>query len=100
MLSARSWRAKVRLDRVSTDLDRLAAPLSSDDSPEECMLLSDLDGFLTGVICSPAVIMPSEWLPVALGGSPAETPYNVNELIMERYDEIVGAKEGHVIAID
>lgn len=100
MLSARSWRAKGRLDHVSTDLVRLAAPLSSDDSPEECMLLSDLDGFLTGVICSPVGIMPSEWLPVALGGSPAETPYDVNELIIERYNEIVVAKEGHVVAID
>ena len=42
------------------DLDTLAAYLSSDKSPDECMLLSDLDGFLTGVICCPVLIMPSE----------------------------------------
>jgi uncharacterized protein len=100
---------------VSTDLEKLAAYLSSDDSPDECMLLSDLDGFLTGVICSPVVIVPNEWLPVALGASPAGIPLDIIELVMERYNEIVGtlnatppylepvfwqAKEGHVIAMD
>jgi uncharacterized protein len=34
--------------------------------------LSELDGFLTGVICCPVVIMPSEWLPVALGDALVE----------------------------
>jgi uncharacterized protein len=78
------------------------------------MLLSDLDGFLTGVICSPVVIMPSEWLPKALGRAPAEIPLDIIDLVMERYNEIVGAlnatppylepafwqaKDGHVIAM-
>ena len=52
-----------------TDLTTLDAYLSSEQSPENTMQLSDLDGFLTGVICSPEVIMPSEWLPVALGAT-------------------------------
>ena len=79
------------------------------------MLLSDLDGWLTGVLCAPVVIMPSEWLPKALGGAPAEIPLDIIDLVMERYNEIVGAlnatppylepafwqaKEGHVIAMD
>ncbi len=34
-----------------TDLTTLDAYLNSEDSPENCMQLSDLDGFLTGVIC-------------------------------------------------
>jgi len=45
------------------DLDLLDAYLLSDQSPPECMLLSDLDGFLTGIAIGPDVVMPSEWLP-------------------------------------
>src|SRR5215210_7006939 len=50
------------------DLDLLDAYLLSDQSPPECMLLSDLDGFLTGVAIGPEVMMPSEWLPHVWGG--------------------------------
>jgi uncharacterized protein len=50
------------------DLDLLDAYLLSDQSPPECMLLSDLDGFLTGVAIGPEVVMPSEWLPQVWGG--------------------------------
>ena len=32
------------------------------------MLLSDLDGFLTGIAIGPEVVMPSEWLPQVWGG--------------------------------
>jgi uncharacterized protein len=98
-----------------TDLQTLDAYLSSDKSPNECFGLSDLDGFLTGVICCPVLIMPSEWLPIVLGGQPADVPSEIIELIMQRYNEIVAAmnsspavlepvfwqaKEGHVIAMD
>jgi uncharacterized protein len=98
-----------------TDLNALDDYLSSDESPENCMMLSDLDGFLTGVICSPDLIPPSQWLPVALGGQLIDIPPNIIDLIMQRYNEIVGAlnhqppmlepvfwqaKEGHVIAMD
>ena len=63
----------------------------------------------------PVLIMPSEWLPVALGDAPAGVPREMIELIMHRYSEIVAAlnnspphlepvfwqaKEGHVIAMD
>src|SRR4051794_33208481 len=44
------------------------AYLLSDQSPPECMLLSDLDGFLTGIAIGPVVVMPSEWLPHVWGG--------------------------------
>jgi yecA family protein len=56
------------------DLERLDSHLSSDDSPESCMLLSDLDGFLNGIACSPLEISAQEWMPVALGASPDEVP--------------------------
>src|SRR3954447_26350611 len=48
---------------TDADLDLLDAYLLSDQSPPDCMLLSDLDGFLTGVAIGPEVVMPSEWLP-------------------------------------
>lgn len=98
-----------------TDLAALDAFLHSDSSPDDCMQLSDLDGFLTSVICSPVMIMPSEWLPVALGTQQIDIPVEILELIMQRYNEIVEglnseppvlepvfwqAKEGHVIAMD
>src|SRR3954470_3617614 len=50
------------------DLDLLEAYLLSDQSPPECMLLSDLDGFLTAVAIGPEVVIPSEWLPHVWGG--------------------------------
>ena len=48
-------------------LDALGAFLSSDQSPPESMMLSDLDGFLTAIAIGPELIMPSEWLPVIWG---------------------------------
>jgi uncharacterized protein len=53
----------VDLSVSDADLDLLDAYLLSDQSPPECMLLSDLDGFLTGIAIGPEVVMPSEWLP-------------------------------------
>src|SRR3954467_15831624 len=50
------------------DLDLLDAYLLSDQSPPECLLLSHLDGFLTGIAIGPEVVMPSEWLPHVWGG--------------------------------
>jgi uncharacterized protein len=44
----------------------------SDHVPDDCMDLSDLDGFLTGVVVGPELILPSEWLPVVWGGQEPE----------------------------
>ena len=78
---------------VPPDLEELARYLDSDTSPDDCMGLSDLDGFLTGIIIGPELIMPSEWLPVTWGDeepqfestAQAET---IIGLIMGRYNEI------------
>ena len=47
------------------DLDEF---LMSDHAPDDCLQLSDLDGFLTGVAIGPDLIMPSEWMPVIWQG--------------------------------
>src|SRR5277367_3175816 len=75
------------------DLDELADYLDSDLSPDDCMGLSDLDGFLTGVIIGPDLIMPSEWLPVIWGDEEPEFESTAQaetfiSLIMGRYNEI------------
>ena len=54
------------------DLEALDEYLMSDESPENCMQLSDLDGFLTAIVVGPELIKPSEWLPVVWGGGSPE----------------------------
>ena len=54
------------------DLDALDDYLMSDLAPDESMGLSDLDGFLTGLVVGPELILPSEWLPVIWGGEEPE----------------------------
>ena len=79
---------------ASLDFDKLDDFLMSDRVPEDCMQLSDLDGFLTAVAIGPELIMPSEWLPVIWGeGEPvfesAEEAQGVIGAIMARYNEIL-----------
>ncbi len=98
-----------------TDLAALDTYLSSDDSPEECMMLSELDGFLHGVACSPVPIPIEEWMPVALGSTPEQVSAWVFEAIKVMYLNILKrlvddrqeakpifwqAKDGHFIAMD
>jgi uncharacterized protein len=75
------------------DLDALDDYLMSDLSPNESMGLSDLDGFLTGIVVGPELIPASEWLPVIWGGEEpqfqTETEMRtVLSTIMDRYNEI------------
>src|SRR3954452_17254859 len=56
------------------DLEALDQFLMSDASPEDCMQLSDLDGFLTGIAIGPELVMPSEWLPAIWGGDEPACP--------------------------
>jgi uncharacterized protein len=78
------------------DLDALDDFLLSDRASENGMGLSDLDGFLTGLVVGPEMILPSEWLPIVWGGEePAfgslEEARSVLGNIMGRYNEIVRA---------
>ncbi len=76
------------------DLDPLDDFLNSDRAPDDCMGLSDLDGFLTGVAIGPELLKPSDWLPVIWGdGEPefatVEEAQTILALIMARYNEIL-----------
>jgi uncharacterized protein len=72
------------------DLAALDRFLQSDRSPPNSMMLSELDGFLTGLAVGPEHVLPSEWLPLVWGGeAPAsdDAPAIVGTLVA-RYDEI------------
>ena len=58
------------------------------------MQVSDLDGFLTGLVVGPEMIMPNEWLPIIWGNDgpkfrDAKEAQRVIGIIMARYNEIV-----------
>jgi len=64
----------IPLDQV--DLKALDRFLTSDRSPRDSMMLSDLDGFLTGIAVGPELVLPSEWLPLVWGGEGRSLPTN------------------------
>lgn len=75
------------------DLDALDDYLMSNHAPDNSMGLSGLDGFLTGIIIGPELILPSEWLPVIWGGEEPEFETGdemriVLTSIMGRFNEI------------
>lgn len=75
------------------DLGALEAFLTSDQVSENCMTLSELDGFLAGILASPELIPPSEWLPHVWGDDgPAFNDLDqanaVFGHIMRRYNEM------------
>jgi len=79
---------------LEIDIEALDEFLMSDQSPPDCMMLPDLDGFLTGVAIGPELISPSEWLPVVWGGK--EPAFNdeaqaqsILGAIMSRYNKIL-----------
>ena len=76
------------------DFDTLDDYLMSDHAPDDSMGLSDLDGFLTGIVVGPELILPSEWLPVIWGGDEPvfqteDEMRTVLGAILGRYDEII-----------
>lgn len=81
-------------DTPLIDIEALDSYLLSDLSPDECMMLSDLDGFLAGIVVGPELILPSEWLTVIWGGGEPqfESPKQMQTIlgtIMGRYNEII-----------
>jgi uncharacterized protein len=97
------------------DLAPLDEYLLSDDSPDETMMLSDLDGFLHGIICSPTPISFDEWLPKALGDTADNLPKWVVDTVVHLHRTITQdlksthpdispifweGPTGHIVAMD
>jgi len=92
---------EVPLDHV--DSDALDKYLRSDRSPPNSMMLSELDGFLTGIAIGPDLVRPSEWLP-RIWGAEAPEFADLDEanailgLIMARHNEILREIADHALA--
>jgi uncharacterized protein len=83
------------IDRTpnSDALDALDAFLLSDRAPPQSMGVSELDGFLTGLVIGPETVPLSEWLPVVWRGQQPsfDTPEESRTVLaamMRRYDAI------------
>ena len=76
------------------DLEALDEFLSSDAAPDDCMKISDLDGFLTAIVIGPELIKPSQWFPVIWRGEEGffedtEQAERIYEMIFARYNLIL-----------
>ncbi|WP_404481103.1 UPF0149 family protein [Novosphingobium sp. BL-52-GroH] len=75
-----------RLDEILGDL-----PI------EDPLLLTELDGYLTGIAVCPEAILPAEWMPLIWGGgygegAPFEDPIDVQlfaDMVLARYNDIL-----------
>jgi uncharacterized protein len=79
---------------LSKKLRQLDDFLLSEAAGDEAMLLSELDGYLAGLIVCPELIMPSEWMPVIWGDDGPEfederQAQAIINLIMGHYNDIV-----------
>ena len=68
-------------------LDKLDRYLRSKAAHPNSMGLSDMDGFLTGVLCSPEPIPVKEWLDFALGDM-RQTPDDILGIVTGLYEVI------------
>jgi uncharacterized protein len=75
------------------DLTLLEGFLMSERAPADCMQLSDLDGFLTGIVIGPERIAPEEWMPLVWNGEPEfETPAErarILGIVLARHEEVL-----------
>jgi uncharacterized protein len=75
------------------EVDRLRAFLESGRGGENCMTIEAVDGMFACLICSPEVVMPSQWMPVVWDGEGPEyeSMEEANEIIgllMRMWDEV------------
>lgn len=80
---------------LSEKLQKLDDFLSSEAVHEDAMLLSELDGFLAGLIVCPDLVLPSEWLPLIWGEEAPvfdsqDQAQSFLDLIMAHYNDVIG----------
>jgi uncharacterized protein len=78
------------------EMDELDNFLMSDATSNEIMMLDSLDGFLTAIASSPAMLMPSEWLPRVWGPTAEDAPTFDTNAQAER---IIGLMMRHLSGI-
>ena len=82
------------MPHTDEQLETLSTLLHGLPAENEPMNISELDGFVAGLLVSPEMVMPSEWLPVVWGGDFEGTFSAVPELeetlgaVMEHYNRV------------
>ena len=82
------------MDQDDDRLDRLEELLNLLDLDNEPMDLSELDGFVTGLLACPEMIPPSDWLPAVWG-----ITGDANFPDMKVAEETIGAVMAHYNAV-
>ena len=82
--------------KIPKELKELEKFLYSDAVSEDAMLLSELDGFIAGIAICPALIMPSEWIPVIWADEEPvfeneEQAQNIMSILMGYYNDTLHA---------
>jgi uncharacterized protein len=71
----------------------------SRDWDDDCMMLTELDGFIAGILVCPALIMPNEWLPAVWAGEAEDAPPAFDDikkvealikLVLDHYNATIG----------
>jgi uncharacterized protein len=85
------------------ELEELDDFLLSDETPENCMDISMLDGFLAAVVLTPLPVLPSQWLPWVWDMENGEEEPDFNDLeqgrrilgyLMLYYNLVLASVEG------
>ena len=85
---------------TAAEIDDLDDFLMSDDTPDNCMDISALDGFMVALILNPDVIMPSEYLPWVWDMEEGEAPpsfasveqaNHIMQLLLRYYNSVLEA---------
>ena len=77
------------IDREGTD--RLEQLLISDRAPGSAMMLDELDGFVTGMVCAGLPVPPDRWLVEIWGGGEPEYTRGEQEEFVELVIRLVAA---------
>ncbi len=76
------------------ELRRLDEFLRSDATPETCMGLDQLDGFLNALVCGPSVLLPAEYLDQVLGARAAQPDLQIVTWITRLHEDIARQQAG------
>ena len=79
---------------LTTNLRKLDDFLMSPFVDDEAMILSELSGYLAGVVTCPELIPPSEWLPIIWGEEPPlfedeNHAQQIMKLVMDFYNDTI-----------